>query len=342
MKGIWISLLAAAGLWHGQAAATTTMRVATWLSPTSEMNAVVLPTWGKWIEEATEGRVKIKLEHDLGQPQSMIDLVQDGVVAASWTYHGYFPGRFKLTTIAELPNLNAGAEAASVAHWRIHQKYLAKAGEHGDVVVAGLFTHGPGEIHTRELLTSLSDLQGKKIRIGGGVQNAIGEKLGVTGVAAPTTKVYEMLTQGVVDGVFNPMNTKRSMRFKEVAPYTLKMPHGMYLGSFGIFINPDFLDRLSEQDREAIMAVSGEKLSAMAARAWVQGDQEAEQDALDYGNTITPASEQDIQLFGELTKDLQQQWLDDVADRKVDAAQALTEFRQIARDYQAQQQGSQG
>ncbi|PSJ45661.1 C4-dicarboxylate ABC transporter substrate-binding protein [Zobellella endophytica] len=343
MKRIWISLFAAAGLWHGQATATeTTMRVATWLSPTSEMNTVVLPTWGRWIEEATEGRVRIKLEHDLGQPQSMIDLVQDGAVDASWTYHGYFPGRFKLTSIAELPNLGAGAEAASVAHWRVHQKYLAQANEHGDVVVAGLFTHGPGEIHMREPITSLSELSNKKIRVGGGVQNTIGEQLGIIGVAAPTTKVYEMLTQGVVDGVFNPMNTKRTMRFKEVAPYTLKMPHGMYLGSFGIFIGQDFLDRLSEQDREAVMAVSGERLSAMAARAWVQGDQEAEQDAIEYGNTITPASEQDVQLFAELTRGIEHGWLDEVADRRVDAKRALAEFRRIAREYQAQMDGNQG
>lgn len=337
MKRIWISLFAAAGLWHAQAAAaTTTMRVATWLSPTSEMNATVLPTWGKWIEEATEGRVKLKLEHDLGSPQSMIDMVQDGAVDAAWTYHGYFPGRFKLTSIAELPNLSAGAVAASVAHWRIHEKYLSKANEHGEVVVAGLFTHGPGEIHTRAPLNGLADLRGKKIRIGGGIQNTIGQQLGITGVAAPTTKVYEMLTQGVVDGVFNPMNTKRSMRFKEVAPYTLKMPHGLYLGSFGIFIGEDFFDRISDEDREAIMAVSGEKLSAMTARAWVKADREAEQDALEYGNTITPASERDVQLFAELTHGIEHEWLLDVADRKVDAAQALKEFRQIARDYQAQ------
>ncbi|OXY83787.1 C4-dicarboxylate ABC transporter substrate-binding protein [Oceanimonas doudoroffii] len=312
------------------------MRVATWLSPSSEMNITVLPTWGKWIEEATEGRVKLKLEHDLGAPQSMIDLVQDGAIDASWTYHGYFPGRFKLTSIAELPNLGAGAEAASVAHWRIHEKYLSQANEHGEVVVAGLFTHGPGEIHTREPLAGLADLHGKKIRIGGGVQSSIGQQLGITGVAAPTTKVYEMLTQGVVDGVFNPMNTKRSMRFKEVAPYTLKMPHGLYLGSFGIFIGEDFFDRISAEDRDAIMAVSGEKLSAMAARAWVQADKEAEQDALEYGNTITPASKQDVQLFAELTQSIEQNWLEDVADRKVDAGQALAEFRQIARDYQTQ------
>lgn len=278
----------------------------------------------------------LKLEYDLGTPQSMLDLVQGGAVDAAWTYHGYFPGRFKLTSIAELPNLKAGAEAVSAAHWQIHEKYLTGANEHGEVVVAGLFTHGPGEIHTREPLNNLSELAGKKIRVGGGIQNAIGKELNVTGVAAPTTKVYEMLTQGVVDGVFNPMNTKRSMRFKEVAPYTLKMPHGLYLGSFGIVIGEDFFDRISEADRKAIMGVSGKRLSAMAARAWVQADHDAEQDALEYGNTITTASEEDILLFSELTQGLQQQWLEQVADRNVDAAQALKEFRELAQDYQAQ------
>ncbi len=52
------------------------------------MNADVLPTWGgKWIEEATDGRVTIKLEYDLAHPKSLVELVEDGAVDAAWTFH---------------------------------------------------------------------------------------------------------------------------------------------------------------------------------------------------------------------------------------------------------------
>jgi TRAP-type C4-dicarboxylate transport system substrate-binding protein len=316
------------------AMAEQVMKVGTWLPPKHTMNQDVLPLWGKWISEATDGRVKLELEYHNGHPKGVLDNVQDGVYDAGWTFHGYFPGRFKLTKIVELPNLGAGAEAASVAHWRVNEKYLKNAGEHRGIVLGALFTHGPGNIHLREPISSIADMKGKKIRIGGGVQTEIANLMGVKGVAAPGSKVYEIVSQGVADGVFMPMGEKRTLRLKEVAPFTLKFPNGMYLGSFGVFINPDFLDSLSRKDRDAIMSVSGEKLSAMAGRSWGQDAKVGEADAREYGNTIMDASPQMIADFTKMTANMEKDWLKDVKDRDVKAEEALSALRSIARSYQ--------
>ena len=311
--------------------AETVMKVGSWLPPRHTMNADVLPTWAKWIEEATEGRVKMIIEYPGGHPKAMLDSVQDGVFDAAWTFHGYFPGRFQLTKIVELPNLGAGAEAASIAHWRINEKYLAAAGEHKGVILAGLFTHGPGHIHLRKPITSLAEMKGKKIRIGGGVQAEIANSMGVEGVAAPGSKVYEILSQGVADGVFMPMGEKRTLKLKEVAPFTLKFPNGMYLGSFGIFLNHGFMDGLSKKDRDAIMAVSGEKLSAMAGKFWDADVAVGEKDARAFGNTIVEADSAILAEFNRLTAGIEAAWLEDVKDRGVDAEAALRELRATAR-----------
>jgi len=316
-----------------QAFAEKVMRVGSWLPPKHTMNKDVLPTWGKWIEEATEGRVTLKIEYPGGHPKAMLGNVQDGVFDAAWTFHGYFPGRFKLTKIVELPGLGAGAEAASAAHWRINEKYLAKAGEHKGIVLGALFTHGPGQIHLREPIASLKEMDGKKIRIGGGVQTEIANRMGVKGVAAPGSKVYEILSQGVADGVFMPMGEKRTLRLKEVAPFTMKFPTGMYLGSFGVFLNPDFLDSLSAKDHAAIMSVSGEKLSAMAGRYWGEDVKVGEADAKAYGNNIMEAPASVISEFEAMTTDMEEEWLKAVADRGIDAGKALKELREIARNY---------
>ena len=332
-KMITAALVLAAVTLPGQALAQKVMRVGSWLPPKHTMNKDVLPTWGKWIEEATEGRVALKIEYPGGHPKAMLGNAQDGVFDAAWTFHGYFPGRFKLTKIVELPGLGAGAEAASAAHWRINEKYLKKAGEHKGVVLAGLFTHGPGQIDLREPISNLKEMDGKKIRIGGGVQTEIANRMGVKGVAAPGSKVYEILSQGVADGVFMPMGEKRTLRLKEVAPFTMKFPTGMYLGSFGIFLNPDFLDSLGAKDRKAILSVSGEKLSAMAGRYWGEDVKIGEADAKAYGNNIMDAPASVIKEFEAMTADLEEEWLKAVADRGIDAKQALEELRKIARSY---------
>lgn len=332
---LFLSLLivSTAMLFTGQAFAEKTMRVGSWLPPMHTMNKDVLPTWGKWISEATEGRVKLKIEYPGGHPKGLLDGVQDGVFDAGWTFHGYFPGRFKLTKIVELPGLGADAEAASAAHWRINEKYLKKAGEHKGIILGALFTHGPGQIHLREPISSLKDMKGKKIRIGGGVQTEIANRMGVKGVAAPGSKVYEILSQGVADGVFMPLGEKRTLRLKEVAPFTMKFPNGMYLGSFGLFLNPEFMASLSDKDRKAIMSVSGEKLSAMAGRSWSEDAKVGEADARKSGNTIMDAPASVVSEFDAMTADMETEWLEAVKGRKIDAKKALDELRSIARSY---------
>lgn len=307
----------------------TVMHVATAGPAGHVQNSVVFPTWAKWIEEATEGRVQVKLEYGLGNQGTFFNLVEDGVADAAWAYHGYVPGRFQLTSVVELPNLGTNAEGASGAYWDAYQTYLADAGEHDGLALLALFTHGPGQIHSTMPINSLSDLKGKKIRVGGGVQKELADLMEVTSVSAPGPKVYEMLQQGVVDGVFMPAASQKDFRLAEVAPNLTLFPGGLYLGSFAIFANEDFLDGLSPEDRQAILDVSGKQLSEMAGKAWDQSDADGIAAAQAQGVTIRELSQDDpmVAEFRALTADLESQWLKDASELDADAEQALTSLR---------------
>lgn len=328
-------LLAATLFSSFTAAAETVLRVGTWLPPTDKQNEVVWPTWAKWVEDATEGRVKVKLEYGMGHPKTMFQLVEDGVVDASFSYHGYIPGRFKLPQIVEQPGLGVGPEAASVALWRVYDKYFRPANEFDGLEVLAMFTHGQGTIQSNFKVTSLSDLEGKKVRVGGGVQTELAAEMKVTPVSAPATKAYEMLQQGVIDGIFMPMAQQKSLRLNEVTKYITIFPEGMYMGSFSMFINPEFMENLDERDREAIRAVSGEKLSRMAGAAWASGDAEGYVAAREAGVEINEVGAADLlsRQFNSMIEGMDNIWVESVADRNVDARAALKELRSIARNY---------
>ena len=312
------------------AKAETVIRVSSWAPPTHGINAIVWPTWGKWVEEATEGRVKVKVEYGLAPPPAQLDVVRDGIADATWIFHGYNPGRYVLTQIVELPGLGTSAEAASVAYWRVHQKYLDKAGEHKGITLLALTTHGQGAIHTKEKINSLSDLNGLKIRIGGGVSGAVGEALGVVGVRVPAPKVYETVASGVADGVFMPMETKKSFRLMEVAPNTVIMPGGLYYGSFALVMNNDKLDSLSAADREAVMSVSGEKLSRMVGAMWDEIDKVGTEAAKAAGNNIVVASDDMAAEYKKLVAHIEKDWIAAASKKGVDAEAALAELRAAA------------
>ncbi|KEA63640.1 TRAP-type C4-dicarboxylate transport system, periplasmic component [Marinobacterium lacunae] len=320
----------------GNIYAETVLRVGTWLAPSNPQNAVVWPTWAKWVEEATEGRVRVEVEEGLGHPKTLFQLVEDGVIDASFSYHGYVPGRFQLPQAVEQPGLGVSAEAASVALWRVYDQHFKQANEFDGLEVIGMFTHGPGYIHSKEPITSWDQIKGKKIRIGGGVQSVLGERMGITPVAAPAPKVYEMLQQGVIDGVFMPMGEQKALRLNEVAPNVTLLPGGMYLGSFSIFMNPDFLADLDPKDREAILSVSGEKLSQMAGKAWDGIDAEGYKVAQASGVNLIEVKETDpmAREFYAMIKGMKEEWVESVADRGIDAQAAVDELWSIARDYE--------
>jgi len=314
------------------ASAAEVLRIASWIPPHA-MNKVVLPKWIAAIEKATEGRVTGKIEFGLAPPPGMIDLVEDGSADVAWIFHGYSGGRFVTTKLIELPGYTGDAEAASVAHWRAHEKYLKKADEHSGVRVVALFTHGPGQMHMREPISGLGGLKGKKIRIGGGVSGDVAKALGVVGVQVPAPKVYETLSGGVADGVWMPMETNKSLRLYEVAPNTTMVPGGLYRGSFGMVMSDAALARLSEKDRKAVLSTTGEVLSAMIGRAWAEADEAGMANAKKVGVKFTEASAEDMAMLGKIAADVRAKVIAEVKAKGIDADAAIADIEATFKSY---------
>ena len=312
--------------------AETVLKISSWAPPTHPMNSVVWPTWGKWVSDATEGRVTTKIEYKLASPLNQFALVRDGIADAAWIFHGYNT-RYVASQVVEMPDLGTSAEAASVAYWKVHEKYLHKANEHRGTVLIGLMSHGPAVIQTKKPLTTLSDLDGLKIRVPGGVGSLAGKALGVTAVKLPAPKVYEALSSGVADGIFMPIETQKSFRLKEVVPHVTIMPGGLYYGSFALIMSPAALEGMSEADRKAVMSVSGLKLSQFAGTQWDAADEAGLAAAKEAGTTIQEASPAMKEEYLALMKPVEDAWVERASEGGYDAGAALADLRRIAREY---------
>lgn len=324
-----LCVTAGAALSLSAAAAETTLRIATWLPPTNPQNATVWPTWKKWVEEATEGRVEVVVENYTGHPKTIYDAVEDGIYDVGFSVEAYLPGRFKLSGVAEIPGEITDAETGSVALWRTYKDYFEPADEYNGFQLLGLFVHGPGQLHTKFPVNSLDDLKGKKMRVGGGLINDLAERLEVTPVSAPSPKSYEMMQQGVVDGTFLPAQEQRFFRLSEVSSDLTLFPKGLYTTAFSIVMNQDVFESLSKKDQEAIMSVSGERLSQLAGAAWGKADDDGILEAKEKGVNVIFLSESDqrVKDLNKLSEGIDQLWVNSVSDRGIDAKAALADFR---------------
>jgi len=283
-------------------AADVTLTISSWAPPTHGMNAIMWPNLIKMMEDATDGRVTAEIKYGLASPPAQYDLVLDGAADFAWIFHGYTPGRFVATKMIELPGYVGGAEAASVAYWRAHEKYFAAKNEHKGVKVVGLMTHGPGTLHTNADVDSIDDIAGMKLRIGGGVSGDTGAALGASAINVPAPKVYETLASNAADGVMMPMEGKASFKLFEVAKNTFTVPGGFYRGSFAIIMNQDAYDGISAADQAALEKVFGEATSRMAGATWEAMDATGMQALKDNAdNSLREATEADIAKYKEIT-----------------------------------------
>ena len=251
------------------AAAQTTLTMSSWVSPSHLLTKDVLAVWGQQVEKATNGRVKLQMlpKHPSAAPGTF-DAVRDDLVDVSYVTASYTPARHVLPLVAELPGGGATSVINSVAYSRIHWKYLQQVGEYKGVKLLGVFTHGPGQMfNTKRAINRVEDLAGMKIRTGGGVAEEMARALGASAFVKPAPESYELLSSGVADGTFFPLESIISFKLDSVIKYATLFPGGFYSSSFGFFMNEDKWDKLSKQDQDAIMSVSGEPLALYRARA---------------------------------------------------------------------------
>ncbi len=317
--------IAASTSWAATAQETT-LTITSWAPPTHGMNAIFFPKLIEEMEAATDGRVTAEIKYGLASPPAQYDLVLDGAADIAWIFHGYTPGRFVATKLIELPGYEGSAEAASVAHWRAYEQFMADLNEHIGVKVIGLMTHGVGVLHTNADLGSLDDISGMKLRLGGGVAGDVGTALGASGINVPAPEVYTTLASNAADGVMMPMEGKASFKLFEVATNTYTVPGGFYRGSFAVIMNPDTWDGLSAEDQTALEGVFGENLSRMAGAMWDEIDNlglSAIDDNAD--NSLTAFDGAEAEKWAALRQPIIDAVLEEVAAKGIDAV-AVRDF----------------
>ena len=310
------------------ALAQTTLTMSSWVSPQHHLTSVVLQGWANEVEKVTSGRVKFTmLPKHPSAPPGTFDAVRDGLVDLSYVTASYTPARHILPLLAELPGAGDTALVNSVAFSRIHWKHFDKVGEYKGVKLLGVFTHGPGQMFTKRPVNGINDVQGLKIRTGGGVAEAVAKALGTSAFVKPAPESYELLKGGVADGVFFPLESIVSFKLDTVLEQATLFPGGMYSSSFGFFMNEDKWNKLARQDQEAIARISGEHIARLAGRSWDEADKKGLEALQKSGVKIVNA---DAAFTAEVQKrsaPIVEDWITKANAKGVDAARILAEFR---------------
>jgi len=309
--------------------AQTTLTMSSWVSPQHHLTRVVLAGWAADVEKATNGRLKFQMlpKHPAAAPGTF-DAVRDGLVDVSYVTASYTPARHVLPLLAELPGSGDTAEINSVAYSRIYWKYFHKVGEYNGVKLLGVFTHGPGQMFTKKPVKGIADIQGLKIRTGGGIAEAVGKALGTSAFVKPAPESYELLSSGVADGTFFPLESIASFKLETVIGQGTMFPGGMYSSAFGFFMNQGKWDKLSKEDQAAIDKLSYEHLARFAGKSWDEADKVGLEAMKKAGVPVVNADPAFVAEVRKRSEPIIDDWVKKANAKGLDGAKILAEFHE--------------
>ncbi len=308
--------------------AQATLTMSSWVSPQHHLTRVVVAGWAADVEKATSGRVKFQmLPKHPAAPPGTFDAVRDGLVDLSYVTASYTPARHVLPLLPELPGGGDTAEVNSVAYSRIYWKHFHKVGEYNGVKLIGVFTHGPGQMFTKKTIKGIADIQGAKIRTGGGVAEAVANALGTSAFVKPAPESYELLKSGVADGVFFPLESIVSFKLDTVIGQGTIFPGGMYSSSFGFFMNEGKWAKLSKEDQAAIDKLSGEHLARFAGKSWDEADRSGLEAMKKAGVPVVNADPAFVAEVRKRSAPIVDDWIKKANAKGLNGAAILAEFR---------------
>ncbi|MDP6172721.1 MAG: TRAP transporter substrate-binding protein DctP, partial [Rhodospirillales bacterium] len=194
--------------------------------PKHPFNVGMFRPWGKDVEKATKGRVKVSYTSaTLAPPPKQWNMVSKGIADAAMLANIFERNRLKLVSIAQAPFSGEKATKRSVAMWRTHLKYLVKANEYKGMKVLGQWTiSGADILHGKKQITSVADLKKSKIWAIAGIPNKMMTGLGAVVVSVPGIKMFNVISKGIVDGAVTSAYTMNAFKTMPYIKYITRSP----------------------------------------------------------------------------------------------------------------------
>jgi TRAP-type C4-dicarboxylate transport system substrate-binding protein len=318
-------------------AETVTIRYSNWLPANFFLWDDVVHPWLKEIEQVTEGRVKVEVSPKVvGTVSAQYDVVRDGLADLSWMVAGYTPGRFPMIELGDLPLIGPDAAVLAPAFDRTYRARIARHGVFEGVEPLSLLVITPLQVVTKgKPVASVDGLAGLKLRSSSVTLTEVLKLVGAVPILKSAAEAYEMLATGTIDGQVTNLNTIPGFNQLDLMDGVYHVPGGLANSVIVMGLNADKWAEISEQDREAIMAISGEVFARKVGEAYDKADKLALEKMRAANYRIAEASDEQIAELKVRLKPLEDAWIARArAAGLADAQEVLDAYKaEVAKSY---------
>lgn len=257
--GVGGLILATMVINQNTAIAKDTGRYASFLSPKNPVVEHVAKPFIERVRKDSNGELTYKLYSggSLLGGKNMAPGLRDGIADIGQIAFAYYPSEFPYSIlIADMSMYGTFPPAVSAATTEFMMLHCGGCIEdykrNGIVVLGGGSTTG-FQIMSKEDLSTIESLKGKKIRTGSPQLARWAKQIGAVPVSIPSSEMYEALSRGQVDAVMNPLGAMKSHSIWDIAKKVTMVNLGIYR-PWGVFsINRKHWNGLTDDQRKILM-----------------------------------------------------------------------------------------
>jgi TRAP-type transport system periplasmic protein len=284
------------------------------------------------VEKRSKGSIKFERFWDasLLKAPEMADGLRDGRVDVAQVTPPFYPGKFPVTSVTELPfvsnNVPAGAQAISE---------MAAAGPVADewkqngLKPLAWNIAAPGALGTEKPLPDVAALKGRKLRGNDRSSQVLG-MVGADLVNLDLNEIYGSMERGLINGFFGiPFAFVGPLKFVEVAKNYTDIGMGITTAN-ALTMSEQGWSKLSKEQQDIMIEVSKEIPAKLAETDGAAEDASC-QALKDGGAKLSAFSEAEVEkLRAAGEANLREEWSSDVSKAGVDAEAVYEEWKSKA------------
>jgi len=273
-------------------------------------------TWSQTVHSAREGR----------------KAVRTGLSDHAPCFSLYTARDYDMVGGLGLPFLfNNSHEAVATAE-NLYPKYLKEEFEKYQVLIMREAHTSPYNLYNNKPVRTLDDVQGMKVRAGGGTHSAIVNALGATQVGMPAPDIYPAMQRKTIDGIHFNDAAALTFRLNEVAKY--RTLNGFNVLTVEYCLSKDFFDDLPA-DLQVVVNNWGRQMAiAEAVGFYDYGGVEAVEKMGELTGLET-VKLTDIDRWKAAVAGVEKKWIDDTNAKGLPGGEFIAAVKETAKKYQA-------